>query len=197
MSIVLASSSRTRAALLQQAGVKVTRDPARIDETEIKATSRRKGSEAGVAAMALAEAKALTVAARQPDMLVIGADQILNCNGTWLDKPRGKTDARNQIAMLRGQSHELATAVCVARGADVIWHDLQRPRLTMRQFSDAFLDSYIDGLGRDDMGAVGAYRLEGAGIQLFDRIEGDYFAILGLPLTGLLEFLRGQGELMR
>jgi len=197
MSVVLASSSRTRATLLQQAGVKAAREPARIDETEIKAFNRRKGAEAGVCAMALAEAKALTVAARHPNVLVIGADQILNCNGTWLDKPRGKADARGQLAMLRGQGHELATAVCVARGADVIWHDLQRPRLTMRQFSDAFLDSYIDGLGRDDMGAVGAYRLEGSGIQLFDRIDGDYFAILGLPLTGLLEFLRGQGELPR
>ncbi len=192
---VLASSSKTRAALLEQAGVKVTRDPPRIDEAELKASNRRKGAEAGVCAMALAEAKALTVAARHPKTLVIGADQILNCNGTWLDKPRGRADAKAQLAMLRGQSHELATALCVARDADVIWHDLQRPRLTMRQFSDAFLDRYIEGLSRDDMGAVGAYRLEGAGMQLFQRIDGDYFAILGLPLIGLLEFLRGQGEL--
>ncbi len=192
---VLASASRTRAALLEQAGVKVARDPARIDETEIKAFNRRKGAEAGVCAMALAEAKALTVAARHPNTLVIGADQILNCNGTWLDKPRGRADARAQLTMLRGQSHELATAICVARGTDVIWHELQRPRLTMRQFGDAFLDAYVEALGRDDMGAVGAYRLEGTGIQLFERIEGDYFAVLGLPLMALLEFLRGQGEL--
>jgi septum formation protein len=192
---VLASSSRIRAALLTEAGVKLTRDPARIDETEIKAFNRRKGAEAGVCAMALAEAKALTVAARHPDALVIGADQLLNCGGTWLDKPRGRADAREQLVMLRGQSHELATAVCVARGANVIWHDLQRPRLVMRQFSDGFLDSYITALGRDDLAAVGAYRLEGPGIQLFERIEGDYFSILGLPLIPLLEFLRGQGEL--
>lgn len=197
MSVVLASASRTRAALLERAGIEVERDAARIDETEIKASNRRKGAEAGVCAMALAEAKALTVAGRHPDKLVIGADQLLNCNGTWLDKPRDKADARDQLLLLRGQAHELATAVCVARGADVIWHDLQRPRLTMRLFSDAFLARYIDGLGRDDMAAVGAYRLEGPGIQLFDRVEGDYFAVLGLPLTGLLEFLRGQGELLR
>jgi septum formation protein len=192
---VLASSSRTRAALLAEAGIKVTRDPARIDETEIKAFNRRKGAEAGICAMALAEAKALTVAARHPDTLVIGADQLLDCGGTWLDKPRGRADAREQLVLLRGQSHELATAVCVARGANVIWHDLQRPRLTMRRFSDGFLDSYVAGIGRDDLGAVGAYRLEGPGIQLFERIDGDYFAILGLPLLPLLEFLRGQGQL--
>ncbi|MGH6981727.1 MAG: Maf family protein [Stellaceae bacterium] len=195
MSVVLASSSRTRAALLEHAGIKAARDPARIDETEIKASSRRKGAEAGVCAMALAEAKALTVASRHPKTLVIGADQILSCNGAWLDKPRGKADAKNQITALRGQSHELATAVCVARDANVIWHDLQRPRLTMRQFSDAFLDAYVEALAREDLAAVGAYRLEGPGIQLFERIEGDYFAILGLPLIALLDFLRGQGEL--
>jgi septum formation protein len=192
---VLASLSRTRAALLNQAGIKVTRDPARIDETEIKAFNRRKGAEAGVCAMALAEAKALTIATRHPQTLVIGADQILNSNGTWLDKPRDRDDARAQLQMLRGQTHELATAVCVARDANVIWHEIQRPRLTMRNFSDAFLSLYVENLSRDDMAAVGAYRLEGRGIQLFERIEGDYFAILGLPLMPLLEFLRSQGEL--
>ncbi|HEY5208384.1 MAG TPA: Maf family protein [Stellaceae bacterium] len=193
--IVLASASRTRATLLQQAGVAVVRDAARIDENEIKAMNRRRGLEAGVAAMALAEAKALTVAARHPGALVIGADQILNYEGTWLDKPTGRADARAQIALLRGKGHELATALCVARDSNVIWHDLHRPRLTMRAFDDAFLDAYIQGLTREDMGAVGAYRLEGPGIQLFERIEGDYFAILGLPLLGLLEFLRGHGAL--
>ena len=192
---VLASSSKTRAALLELAGVKVIRDPPRIDEAEIKAFNRRKGAEAGICAMALAEAKALTVAARHPKTLVIGADQILTCNGTWFDKPRGRADAKAQLTALRGQSHELATALCVARDTDVIWHDLQRPRLTMRRFSDAFLDAYVEGLSRDDLGAVGAYRLEGPGVQLFERIEGDYFAILGLPLMPLFEFLRGQGEL--
>jgi septum formation protein len=192
---VLASLSRTRAALLNQAGIKVTRDPARIDETEIKAFNRRKGAEAGVCAMALAEAKALTITTRHPRTLVIGADQILNCNGTWLDKPRDREDARGQLQMLRGQTHELATAVCVARDANVIWHEIQRPRLTMRNFSVAFLDGYIENLSRDDMAVVGAYRIEGRGLQLFDRIDGDYFAILGLPLMPLLEFLRGQGEL--
>jgi len=194
---VLASRSRIRAALLNQAGIKFTRDPARIDETEIKAFNRRKGAEAGVCAMALAEAKALTITTRHPRALVIGADQILSCNGAWLDKPRDRADARGQLQMLRGQTHELATAVCIARDANVIWHEIQRPRLTMRNFSDAFLNAYIENLSRDDMAAVGAYRIEGRGIQLFERIEGDYFAILGLPLIPLMEFLRGEGELLR
>jgi septum formation protein len=193
--IVLASASRARYALLDGAGVKVTRDPARIDETEIKAFNRRKGAEAGICAMALAEAKALTVAARHPKELVIGADQVLNCDGVWLDKPGDRAEARSQLMMLRGQSHELATAVCVARDRNVMWHDLQRPRLTMRAFSDAFLDSYLAALSREDFSAVGAYRLESQGIQLFERIDGDYFAILGLPLLSLVDFLRGQGEL--
>jgi septum formation protein len=193
--MILASSSRTRSQLLDNAGIEATRDPPRIDEAEIKAFNRRKGAEAGVAAMALAEAKALTVAARHPETLVIGADQILNCNGTWLDKPISHADARTQLLLLRGQSHELATAVCIARDADVIWHDLQRPRLTMRNFSDAYLAEYVAGLTREDMAAVGAYRLEGRGIQLFERIEGDYFAILGLPLLPLLDFLRGRDVL--
>ena len=192
--IVLASGSKTRAALLEGAGVKILRDPPRIDEAEIKAFYRRKGAEAGICAMALAEAKALAVAGRHPEMLVVGADQLLAYDSVWLDKPRDRADARLQLAGMRGRSHELATAACVARGANVMWHDLQRPRLTMRAFSDGFLDAYVAALGRDDLGAVGAYRLEGTGIQLFDRVEGDYFAILGLPLLPLLDFLRAQGE---
>jgi nucleoside triphosphate pyrophosphatase len=193
--IILASSSRTRKTILARAGVAVTAHPARIDETEIKTSYRRKGASATVCAMALAEAKALTVAARHEDAFVIGADQLLDCDGIWFDKPRNQADARGQLEALRGKSHELITAVCVARGANVIWHDLQQPRLTMRAFGDSFLDSYLGAIGRDDLGAVGAYRIEGLGLQLFDRIDGDYFAILGLPLLSLLSFLREQGQL--
>jgi septum formation protein len=193
--IILASGSKTRAALLNRAGIKATHEAPRIDEAEIKAFYRRKSAEAGTCAMALAEAKALSVASRHPDALVIGADQLLAMGNVWLDKPRGRADAKTQLTNLRGQSHELATAVCVARGASVMWHDLQRPRLTMRNFSDEFLVDYVAGLGRDDLGAVGGYRIEGQGIQLFERVEGDYFSILGLPLLPLIGFLRGQGEL--
>jgi septum formation protein len=193
--IVLASTSKARAALLQGAGLEIKREAAGIDETEIKASFRRKGAEPGVCAMALAEAKALAVSARHAEALVIGADQLLALDTLWFDKPRDRAEARAQLKSLSGRTHELATAVCVARGATVMWHDLQRPRLTMRDLGDAFIDRYVAGLTRDDLAAVGAYRLESSGIQLFERIDGDYFAILGLPLLPLLEFLRRQGEL--
>jgi septum formation protein len=195
--IVLASASRARFALLENAGVKAIRVPAGIDEAEIKASYRRKGAAPGVCAMALAEAKALTVTAGRPGAFVIGADQLLDCGGTWLDKPRNRADAGAQLRLLRARSHELATAVCIARDGNVIWHDLQQPHLAMRDFSDAVLDAYVAGLGRDDLAAVGAYRLEGPGLQLFERVEGDYFAILGLPLLPVLAFLRAEGELPR
>ncbi len=193
--IVLASESKARAALLQGAGLEITREPAGINEAEIKASFRRKGAEPGACAMALAEAKALAVSARHPQALVIGADQLLALDRLWLDKPRDRAEARAQLVSLRGRTHELATAVCVARAATVMWHDLQRPRLTMRAVDDAGIDAYVKNLSRDDLAAVGAYRIEGPGIQLFERIDGDYFAILGLPLLPLLEFLRRQGEL--
>jgi nucleoside triphosphate pyrophosphatase len=193
--IILASTSQVRLKLLENAGVKVVRAPSAVDETEIKASYRRRGAAPGACAMALAEAKALTVAARRPGAFVIGADQLLDCEGTWLDKPRDRADAANQLRLLRGRSHQLATAVCVARDGNVIWHDLQEPRLAMREFSDRYLESYLALLSRDDLAAVGAYRIEGPGLQLFERIEGDYFAILGLPLLPLLAFLRAEGEL--
>ncbi|MGH7074762.1 MAG: Maf family protein [Stellaceae bacterium] len=193
--IVLASQSRARLALLEGAGVKVTRSPAAIDEAEIKTSYRRKSATPGVCAMALAEAKALTVATRHPGALIIGADQLLDCDGTWLDKPRDRADAREQLRLLRGRRHELVTAVSVARDGNIIWHDLATPRLTMRDFSEQFLETYVAGLGRDDLAAVGSYRIEGPGLQLFERVEGDYFAILGLPLLPLLHFLRDQSEL--
>ena len=144
--------------------------------------------------MALAEAKALRVASRFPGYLVIGADQMLVRGKNWLDKPRDKDDARQQLRSLRGESHELVTAVCVVKNGSVIWRLLERPKLTMRRFDDAFIETYLAAIGPEDMGAVGAYRIEGLGIQLFAKVEGDFFSILGLPLLPLLDFLRGHGE---
>jgi septum formation protein len=189
--VVLASSSAIRAELLMRAGVAVIRDAAGVDESEVKRSFQREGLDAARCAEALAAAKATRVAQRHPDALVIGADQILDLAGTWFDKPRDLADARAQLEALRGKRHELATAVVVARNGAVLWRHVERPRLAMRDFSDRFIEDYLAALGNDVLTVVGAYRLEGEGVQLFARIEGDYFAILGLPLLPLLDFLRG------
>ena len=189
--VVLASSSAIRAELMMRAGVAVIRDAAGVDESEVKRSFQREGLDAARCAEALAAAKATRVAQRHPDALVIGADQILDLDGTWFDKPRDLADARAQLEALRGKRHELATAVVVARNGAVLWRHVERPRLAMRDFSDRFIEDYLAALGDDVLTVVGAYRLEGEGVQLFARIEGDYFAILGLPLLPLLDFLRG------
>jgi septum formation protein len=194
--MVLASASATRAALLAQAGIEVRRDAAGIDEDEIKRSFRHEGGDAASCAAALAEAKALRVSQRHADELVIGADQMLDCGGVWFDKPRNRAEARAQLVALRGKRHELVSAVAVVRNGAVIWHTIDRSRLTMRAFSDRFLEAYLGALGDDALAAVGVYQIEGPGAQLFERIEGDYFSILGLPLLPLLAFLRGHGAVM-
>jgi septum formation protein len=122
---------------------------------------------------------------------------MLVCDGAWFDKPADAQEARGQLLALRGRRHELVSAVCVMRDGETLWHRVERPALTMRAFSEAFLDDYLARAGSDVLGSVGAYRLEKIGIQLFQRIEGDYFAILGLPLLPLLEFLREHGVIGR
>jgi septum formation protein len=189
--VVLASASAIRAELLQRAGVVVIRDPASLDEAQIKRSLRHDGADAGRCAEELAWSKAIRVFSRHPDALVIGADQILDCDGTWFDKPRDRAEAHAQLMALRGKRHTLATAVVVVQLGAVVWRHVERPILAMRDFSEQFLDDYLAGLGDDVLTVVGGYRLEERGVQLFSRIEGDYFAILGLPLLPLLDFLRG------
>jgi septum formation protein len=191
--LVLASASAARAELLRRAGVSFTVTPAAVEEAEIKAAFRAERLAVAECANALAEAKALRVARRHPDALVIGADQMLVCDDAWFDKPADRAAARAQLVALRGKRHELISAVCVVRGGERLWHFVDRSALVMRDFSDAFLDTYLDAAGADVLGSVGAYRLEALGVQLFARIEGGYFAILGLPLLPLLDFLRGHG----
>jgi septum formation protein len=195
--LVLASASPIRAELLRRAGLEIIVDTAAIDEADIKASFRGERRGAAECATALAEAKAVRVARRHPGVLVIGADQMLVCDDSWFDKPADHADARAQLLALRGRRHELVSAVCVVRDSTRLWHDVDRPALTMRSFSDTFLDDYLAIAGDDVLGSVGAYRLEGHGIQLFSRIEGDYFTILGLPLLPLLAFLRGHGVIGR
>ena len=153
------------------------------------------GRSASDCAFALAEAKARRVAAHHPHGLIIGADQILVCDGAWFDKPASLADARHQLQKLRGRTHRLVTAACVVEGQACTWRGIASAWLTMREFSDAFLDLYLEAEGTSVLGSVGAYRLEGRGVQLFTRVEGDHFAILGLPLLELLSFLRERGAL--
>jgi septum formation protein len=174
----------------------VIRDAAGVDEAEVKRSFQREGLDATRCAEALATAKATRVSGRHIGALVIGADQILDCAGAWFDKPVDRADARAQLIALRGKRHELATAVVVAQNGAVLWRHVERPRLAMREFSDRFLDDYLETLGDDVLTAVGAYQIESRGAQLFARIDGDYFAILGLPLLPLLDFLRGHGVVL-
>ena len=194
--VILASASPTRARLLKAAGVAFAVEPAAIDEGPIKHEMRLAGRPAIECARALARAKAATISARHPDTLVIGADQLLAAGDDWQDKPNTIAEARLQLQSLRGRTHVLATAVCVLRDGERLWQAASSPELTMREFSGAFLDDYIAAEGEDILGSVGAYRLESRGIQLFSRMTGDHFAVLGLPLFELLEFLRSRGALL-
>jgi septum formation protein len=190
--LVLASASTIRSQLLAAAGVKFRIEPAELDESFLKRACRGEGRDAADCALALAEAKARQVAGRCGRAVVVGADQLLVCGEIWLDKPANLGEARSQLQALRSRSHELVTAVCAVQDGSRLWDAVSRPRLTMRHFTDAFLDEYIASEGADVLGSVGAYRLEGRGVQLFEHIEGDYFAILGLPLLELLGFLRAK-----
>lgn len=189
-SVVLASASATRADMLRRAGVPCVVDPAYVDEEEIKRAMRAEGAKAGELAEALAELKARKISRRHAGRLVIGADQVLECQGRWFDKPADTAQARAQLLDLRGKLHELIACVCVLRDGERLWHHIGRARLTMRPFSDGFLDDYLHAVGDDALRSVGAYQLEGRGAQLFSRVDGDYFTILGLPLLPLLDFLR-------
>ena len=191
--VVLASASQSRCALLCNAGIEVIRDPAAIDEDSVKESFRNRDEPASQTAMALAELKAQRVSKRHKDALVIGADQMLQCGGIWFDKPADLDHARGHLIALRGKTHELLSAVCVVRDGEVLWRHLERAQLTMRPFSDAFIDEYLAAAGDAVCASVGAYQLEARGAQLFSHIEGDYFTILGLPLLPLLGFLVNHG----
>jgi septum formation protein len=193
MRLVLASTSRIRAELLNRAGLTFEALRPEIDENALKASA--KSLNPGDLAQSLAESKAVSVANRLLDAMVIGADQVLSLEGRAFDKPASREEARAHLIQLRGRSHVLETAICCFRGGDSLWRHLGRARLTMRSFSDAFLDDYLDQLGPEALTSVGAYKLEGLGAQLFEAIEGDYFTILGLPLLPLLDFLRREGAL--
>ncbi|MGG5886878.1 Maf family protein [Falsiroseomonas sp. HC035] len=198
--LILASASPARRAVLEAAGLRFEARAAAVDEAAIKEGAQAEGIPPAEAALMLAEAKAMRIARGAPGALVIGCDQLLvapDDQGAprWFDKPPDLAAARAQLLALRGRRHELVTATVAWRGGERIWQDVTTPRLTMRDFSDAFLDAYLAAEGEALLASVGAYRLEGPGVQLMAKIEGEHSAILGLPLLPLLRFLRQHGVL--
>jgi septum formation protein len=193
-SIVLASASASRAALLRAAGVSFDVAASGIDEDAVKRRLLAESAGPDAIARELAGAKARAVS-QSTEGLVIGADQTLDLGGVLHDKPRDLAESRERLRALRGRRHSLHSAVAVARGGDILWGALDTTTLTMRRFSDAFLDAYLERHGAAVTSSPGAYLLEREGVQLFDAVEGDYFSILGLPLLRLLAFLREVGAL--
>ena len=189
--LVLASRSKIRRALLDAAGVAVEIAPSDVDE---RAVERAAPSNSPAAAAALlARAKAMAVARARPGRLVLGADQVLALDGRRFTKPADRAAAHDQLRALAGRAHELHSAVAFVQDAAVLFEHVSTARLTMRNFSDDFLERYLDAAGAAATESVGAYQLEGLGVQLFESVDGDYFTVLGLPLMTAMDFLRRRG----
>lgn len=193
--LVLASGSRIRAELLRNAGLTFDVDPARVDERAIEAPLLESDFSPEDIAQVLAEAKAQEVSERRPGALVIGADQVLDFEGERLTKPADMEAARRQLLAMSGKTHALHSAAAIARDGQTLWRNVGTVRLTMRPFGPEFVGRYLAGVGEVALTSVGAYQLEGPGIQLFSAIDGDYFTVLGLPLLPLLGELRVLGAI--
>ncbi|RVT99452.1 septum formation protein Maf [Rhodovarius crocodyli] len=193
--LVLASQSSARRGLLAAAGLRFTAEAAHVDEDALKAAARAEEYSPEDAAVLLADAKAERISRRRPEALVLGADQILECEGSWFDKPADMAGAAAHLRALSGKRHRLVNGIVAFRGGSRIWTHLDSPKLWVRPLSETFIEEYLALEGEAVLSSVGAYRLEGPGIQLFDRIEGEHSSILGLPMLAVLGFLRQQGVL--
>lgn len=189
LALTLASTSKSRRALLAAAGVEAESVAPNVDEEAFRNTMRANGLPVRDQAMQLAELKAMRVSARRPG-LVIGGDQMLALGDQAFDKPADLEAAKNHLRQLSGKSHTLETAIVVCEDGAPVWRHLARPKLTLRPLTEDFIETYVSACGETLLSTVGAYQLEGLGAQLFTRIEGDYFSILGLPLLPLLDYLR-------
>jgi septum formation protein len=191
--LILATQSRARKMLLANAGISFDAVPADIDEREIQKNSGL--SAPGEIAMLLAREKARFISATNPGRYVVGADQTLALGSRLFSKPGGRAQAAEQLRLLAGDTHGLHSAVAVAHDGEIVFSDVAVARMTMRRLAGSEIETYLDQAGDAVTTSVGAYQLEGLGVHLFERIEGDHFTILGLPLLSLLAYLRGQGLL--
>ena len=193
--ILLASASRFRKALLDNAGIAVEAVPAEIDERAVEEAVERTGVTPADIAQILAEAKATEVSERYPDAWVVGSDQVLSLDGELLHKAADMGEARRRLLKLSGHTHVLDTGVVLARAGKAVWRHVSTARMTMRPLTPEFVGRYLSQAGSGVLASVGAYQIEGPGIQLFERIEGDHFTIVGLPMLPLLEALRAHGAI--
>ena len=194
-SLVLASTSDIRQTLLRNAGLDFDVVAARVDEETVRNSMLAEDASPRDIADALAELKATKVSAKRPDDLVIGCDQVLNLQGRLLSKPTTPEEARAQLGDMRGKRHDLLSAAVICEGGKPIWRHVGVVRMTMRSFSDLYLDGYIARNWESIRHSVGAYKLEEEGVRLFSRIEGDYFTVLGMPLLDLLSYLTLRGDI--
>lgn len=193
--LILASGSIARARMLRDAGVALEIMKPAVDEDELKASYRAEGADVTDTAIALAEMKAQAVSRKVSGRYVLGADQMLECEGIWFDKPADIAAARAQLKALRGRQHHLVSAAVLVKDGQRLWHHVDRAELTMRDLSDGFLEWYLALAGDVVTSSVGAYHLEGLGAQLMTRVRGDFFTVLGLPLLPVLAILRTHGML--
>ena len=191
--LILASRSKARRALLEAAGLAFTCEPADIDEAAVTKALHAQRAKPDRIARALAEGKALKIAARHPCALVIGSDQILMQDGALIDKAADRSDALRKLRALRGRSHMLIASACVVRDDEVLWSHVDTAMIAMRAIGDDALERYADAAGSALTDCVGGYELEKLGAWLFEKVEGDYFTMLGMPLLPLLGFLREKG----